>query len=115
MKQLHRGIAGFVCGGLALFTLPSGLTAWTTTSRPQPETPAVQIAASTAVKTFKTARKSERVVVPFPVSKADPKDTEVRVPTAKPAIWEWLELGFVVTLASSALASVLMAVFGAWG
>ena len=111
MKQLYRGIAGFVCGGLALFSLPNGLAASTTTSRPQPEAKAVKIASITALKTFETARK--RVVIPFPVSKVYPKDTEVRVLTAKQAIWEWLELGFVVTLASSALASVLLAVLAA--
>lgn len=113
MKQLYRGIAGLVCGGLALFSLPNGLAASTTTSRPQAEAQAVKIASITAVKTFETARKPERVVIPFPVSKVYPKDTEVRVLTTKQAIWEWLELGFLVTLVSSALASVLLAVLAA--
>jgi hypothetical protein len=110
MKQLHQGTAGFVCGSLVLVSLPNGLAASTTTSRSQP---GAQVAWITAVKTSKNARKPERVVIPFPVSKVYPKDPEVRARTSKRAIWEWLELGFLVTFASSALASVLLAVLAA--
>jgi hypothetical protein len=109
MKQFHRGIAGFICGGLALVSLPNGWETSTTTSRPQPEAQTAQIAPTTAVRTFETAGKPERVVIPFDVSRVYPEETQVRVQTSTRAVWEWLELGFVVTLASSALASVFLA------
>ena len=110
MRQFHRGIAGFVCGGLALVSLPNGLAASITTSRPRPEAQAVQIASITPVKTSKIARKPERIVIPFPVSKTFPMAAELRAETSKVATWELLELGFLTTLASSALGSVLLAV-----
>ena len=107
MKPLHKGLAGLVCGSLVLVSLPDGLAASTTTSRSQPEAQAAWI---TAAKTSQNARKPERDLFHFPVSKVYPEDAQIRVRTSERGIWEWLELGFMVTLGSSALASVLLAV-----
>jgi hypothetical protein len=58
------------------------------------------------MKAYTRARKPERVVIPFPTSKADPEPTDAVMRTPKSAIWGWLELGFLVTLASSVLVSM---------
>jgi hypothetical protein len=108
MKRLHKGIAGLVCGSLVLVSLPNGLAASATISRLQPKAAWI-----TAAKTSEDLREPERVVIPFLASKVYPKDPEIRVRTSERVLWEWLELGFVVTLGSSALASVLLAVLAA--
>jgi hypothetical protein len=59
------------------------------------------------MKVFKKTRRSERFVIPFPGSKADPESTDLPVETPKSAIWGWLELGCAVTLASAVLVSLL--------
>jgi hypothetical protein len=59
------------------------------------------------MKVFKKTRRSERFVIPSPVSKADPESTDLPVETPKSAIWGWLELGCAVTLASAVLVSML--------
>ena len=82
MKTLHKGLAGLVCGSLVLVSLPDGLAASTTTSRSQPVAQAAWI---TAAKTSQNARKPERDLIHFPVSKVYPKDAEVRVRTSERA------------------------------
>jgi hypothetical protein len=62
---------------------------------------------------FKETRKSEPVIVPFSVSKADPEASSVRVRIPKGAVWEWLELGFVLLLGASVLASVFIPLIAA--
>jgi hypothetical protein len=62
---------------------------------------------------LKEARKSEPVIVPFSVSKADPEVPSVRVRIPKQVAWEWLELGFVLVLGASVLASVFLSLIAA--
>jgi hypothetical protein len=62
---------------------------------------------------LKDTRKSEPVIVPFSVSKADPEALTVRLRIPKGAIWEWLELGFVLVLGASVLASVFIPLIAA--
>jgi hypothetical protein len=50
------------------------------------------------------AGKPEVVVIPFSDSKVRSEATGVRVPVSEPAVWEWLELGFLGVFASSATA-----------
>jgi hypothetical protein len=63
--------------------------------------------------TFKENRKSDAAIVPFSVSKAHAERLGARLRISKPAVWEWLELGFVFVLGSSVLASVLLALIAA--
>jgi hypothetical protein len=62
---------------------------------------------------LKETRKSEPVIVPFSGSKADPEAPAVRLRIPKGAVWEWLELGFVLVLGASVLASVLIPLIAA--
>ncbi|MBV8812992.1 MAG: hypothetical protein JO271_00760 [Verrucomicrobia bacterium] len=62
---------------------------------------------------FKENRKSEPAIVPFSVSKAQAEAPGARLRISKPAVWEWLELGFVFVVGSSVLASVLLALIAA--
>ena len=48
---------------------------------------------------------------PFPL--AHPTVARARIDAGEPAIWEWLELGLVVTLATSGFVSILLFVAGA--
>ena len=57
--------------------------------------------------------KSERVVIRFPVSKSDPESADRPVRTPKAVIWAWLEVGFLVTLTSSVVFSMLAVVVAA--
>jgi hypothetical protein len=45
--------------------------------------------------------------------RARPSTTCSRIDAGEPAIWEWLELGFVVTLALSGVMSILLFMTGA--
>ena len=58
---------------------------------------------------FKKARQPDRVIIAFPISES--ADLPVRTP--KSAIWAWLELGFLVTLASSVVFSMLLVLVAA--
>jgi hypothetical protein len=57
--------------------------------------------------------KSERVVIRFPISKSDPESPDLPVRTPKAAIWAWLEVGFLITLTSSVVFSMLAVVAAA--
>jgi hypothetical protein len=56
----------------------------------------------------KTAREPEHVVIRLPSARRHPEVAEARVPVPKSAIWERLELGFVVVLALAVIVSVLL-------
>lgn len=63
----------------------------------------------TAMRAFKKTHKPERVVIAFPVSES--ADLPMRTP--KSAVWAWLELGFLATLASSVVFSMLLVLVAA--
>jgi hypothetical protein len=65
------------------------------------------------MKALEEAHTPNRVVIPFPDSKADPESTDRPVRTPKSAVWGWLELGFLVTLASSVVFSMLLVLVAA--
>lgn len=57
---------------------------------------------------IETAREPEHVVIRFPSARRHPEVSEARVPVPKSAVWERLELGFVVLLALAVIVSVLL-------
>jgi signal transduction histidine kinase/DNA-binding NarL/FixJ family response regulator len=56
----------------------------------------------------KTTREPEHVVIRLPSARRHPEVAEARVPVPKSAIWERLELGFVVVLALAVIVSLLL-------
>jgi hypothetical protein len=67
----------------------------------------------TAMRAFKKTHKPERVVIAFPVSKSDPESADLLMRTPKSTVWAWLELGFLATLASSVVFSMLLVLVAA--
>jgi hypothetical protein len=64
------------------------------------------------MKTLNDARTPERAGLPLQTT-THPGSMRIRVQKPKSLIWEWLELGFVVTLTSSVVFSMLLVVVAA--
>lgn len=65
-----------------------------------------------ARKTLDEARTPEDIGLPLQAKK-HPESVRIRVEKPKSLVWEWLELGFVVTLTSSVVFSMLAVVVAA--
>jgi len=57
---------------------------------------------------IREAREPEPAVIRLPFVKDCLEESSARVPVPEPEIWDWLELGCVVVLTLSVLASVLL-------